>query len=203
MAEGYYSVDYGDYHLAHHDSCYYFNYFEFNGKKYPVGSFVTLSRRGEFDMDHGHNYVHGGFRLVSHYVTAKGREEWEYIIGNLNSPKFPVFHTTGARPEELITGVLAEEIDEDVYYIGELQVVFEEPNLQIMDWEVEGVMSGWAICIVACILVTIFQDPIRACLWFIICRCFYLYRKEARNKAISEEKSKRRGKPVLLEKIRN
>lgn len=191
---GYYKVNFGDYCLAHSDACTYFDYFEFKGKKYPIGSHVTLTECGTSELfyGHGYNYVKGNFRLVDHYITEKGNEGWEYIIGYLHNSTTPVFHKTTKKPEELIKEVLWKEIDETVYTPGELQVTFNEPNYSPADWEIEGVMLGWAIMALVWIGAFVFKD------WWItlliqISAGWYFgsWREKKINEAISTQKFKK------------
>lgn len=162
MLMGYYRVNFGDYSLAHSDSCKYFNYFEFRGKKYPIGSFVTLNDHGMRDMFYskGYNYVKGGFRLVDHYITDNGREEWKYFIGHIYNSTTPVIHVTHIPPDELLSEVLQKEMDETVDTPGELQVEFKESSFYYSpkDWEVKGVMFGWLVMLLVWIGAFIFKD---------------------------------------------
>lgn len=157
---GYYKVNFGDYCISHSDDCTYFDYFDFNGKKYPIGAYVNLTENGMLEMfyNHNYNYVKGIFRLADHYITENGVEKWKYIIGHLYDSTIPVFHTTCTRPEELISEVLCREIDETVCSPGELKVEFKEPNYFPNDWEVEGVMLGWFILALVWIVAFIFKD---------------------------------------------
>lgn len=190
---GYYKVNFGTYSLCHNDSCKYFDYFEFNEKKYPIGAYVTLTDRGmsELFYNHGYNYVRGGFRLVDHYITEKGREEWQYIIGHLHNSATPVFHSTSIKPEELVSEVLWNEIDETVYTPGELKVTFKETNYCPNDWEVEGVMFGWFVVAIIWIGALVFKD------WWITLLIqigagwyFGSWRENKINEAISTQKFK-------------
>ena len=190
---GFYKVRFGDYCLCHSDSCKYFDFFEFNGKKYPIGSYVNLTDRGmsELFYNHGHNYVKGSFRLVDHYMMENGREEWMYIIGHLHNSNTPVFHSTNVKPEELICSVLCAAIDETVHTPGELQVEFKQPNYFPKDWEVEWVMFGWFVVVLVWIGALVFKD------WWITLLIqigagwyFGSWREKKINEAISTQKFK-------------
>lgn len=192
---GYYKVNFGDYCLAHSDEATHLNYFEFRGKKYPIGSYVTLNDRGTLDMvyNQGYNYVKGGFRLVDHYFTNNGREEWLYFIGHLYNSTMPVVHCTHISPDELLSEVLNKEFDEQIDTIGELQVEFNEPNYSPKDWEVEGVMFGWCVMIIIWIFALVFKD------WWIKLLIqigagwyFRMWRENKINKAISTQKFKKK-----------
>ena len=156
---GYYKVRFDDYCLSHHDSCTYFEYFEFNNKKYPIGAYVTLTEEGISEMfyGHGYNYVKGGFRLVDHYIMSNGVEEWKYIIGKTYETSTPVFYNTTIKPDILISEVLWKEFDETVYTPGELQIEFKEHNYFPKDWEVDGVIFGWIVFTVLWILLFVLK----------------------------------------------
>lgn len=191
---GYYKVNFGDYCLAHNDDTKYFNYFEFDGKKYSVGAYVTLTDRGmsELFYGHGYNYVKGNFRLVDHYITEKGREEWLYFIGHLHNSTTPVVHATNIRLEELISSVLCAAIDETVYTPGELEVEFKEPNYSPKDWEVEGVMFGWVLLVIVWIGAFIFKDWwIRLIIQIGAGWYFGRWREKKINEAITKQKFKK------------
>lgn len=190
---GCYKVRFGDYCLAHCDSCKYFEYFEFNDKKYPIGAYITLTDRGmsELFYNHGYNYVKGGFRLVDHYIMESGREEWMYIIGHLHNSTTPVFHSTNIRPEELIKNVLCAAIDETVYTPGELQVEFKEPNYSPKDWEVKGVMFGWFVMALVWIVAFVFKDWwITLLIQIVAGFVFGSWREKKINEAIATQKFK-------------
>ena len=157
---GCYKVRFGDYCLAHYDSCKYFDYFEFKGKKYPIGAYVDLTENGKkyFLRDAGHGFIRGNFRLVDHYITDKGIEEWKYIIGMPYGGGMPFFRSTRKSPDELVNSVLCMEIDETVYTPGELKVEFKEPNYFPNDWEVNGLMIGWFVMVLVWIGAFIFKD---------------------------------------------
>ena len=190
---GYYRVDFGAYSLCHSDNCMYFNYFEFKAKKYPIGAYVKLTDRGTYELlrGHGYNYVRDGFRLVDHYVTEHGNEEWTYIIGHIRNSTIPVLHCTNIRPEELVVEVLCQEIDGTKQTTGELQVVFKEPNYFPKDWEVDGVMTGWFVMAIVWIAALVFKD------WWITFLIqigagvyFGSWREKKINEAISTQKFK-------------
>lgn len=157
---GYYKVDFGDYCLAHHDDCTYFNHFEFRGEKYPIGSFVELTENGRwhFLRDCGYGFRRGNFRLVDHFVNNKGVEKWKYIIGKSYNSDMYYFRTTTKMPDELIDSVQAQKFDETVEEVGELKVEFKDFNYSPKDWEVEGVMAGWFVMAVVFIGAFIFKD---------------------------------------------
>jgi hypothetical protein len=194
---GLYKVNFGDYCLAHSDDYTYFNYFELNGKKYPIGAYIKLTDKGmsELFYGHGYNYIKNGFRLVDHYITENGHEKWEYIIGHLYNSNLPVMHKTYTRPEELISEVLCQPIDEAIYTPGELQVEFKESefNCSPKDCEVEGVMLGWFVMVLVWIIALVFKD------WWITLLiqisaglCFGSWREKKINEAISTQKFKKR-----------
>lgn len=191
---GYYSVNFGDYCLAHSDNCKYFDYFEFKDKKYPIGAYVNLTESGErhvFD-GRGHGFLRGGFRLVDHYINDKGVEGWTYIIGKSYETKTPFLHSTIKPPDELISQVLCAEINETSYTPGELKIEFKEPNYFPSDWEVDGVMLGWLVVILVWIGALVFKD------WWITLIIqigagwyFGSWREKKINKAISTQKFKK------------
>jgi hypothetical protein len=190
---GCYKVNFGDYCLAHYDSCKYFNYFEFNDKKYPIGAYVNLTQAGQsyFLRDAGYGFIRGGFRLVDHLINDKGVEMWTYFIGKTYETGTPVTRHTTKSPDELISVVLSSEIDEDAYAPGELQVTFKEPNYFPKDWEVEGVMFGWFIVVLVWIFALVFKD------WWITLLIqigagwyFSSWREKKINEAISTQKFK-------------
>lgn len=155
----FYKVNFGDYCMCHSDNTTYFDYFEFNNKKYPIGAYVKLTEKGMYDMfyGHGYNYIKDGFRLADHYITEKGIEEWVYIIGHTYGAAIPVLHYTTVIPDVLVSEVLWKEIDETVYTPGELKVEFKEPNFFPKDWEVDGVMFGWFVFIACWVLLFVLK----------------------------------------------
>lgn len=157
---GCYRVDFGDYSMAHYDSYKYFNYFEFNGKKYPVGAYVDLTDDGRYHMlhDRGYGFIRGNFRLVDHFINDKGVEKWEYIIGRSHETNTPFFKTTTKTPDELIAVVKCLEFNETLDTPGELKVEFKEFNYSPNDWEVEGVMFGWFVMALVWVLALVFKD---------------------------------------------
>lgn len=157
---GYYKVKFDDYCLAHCDTFTYLNYFEFNGKKYPIGAHVDLTEDGAYYMlqGYGYNFVRGNFRLVDHFITDTGVEKWEYIIGRLYDSNIPLLKYTTKTPDELIVKVKCAELNESVYTPGELKVEFNEPNYFPKDWEVDGVMLGWAVLAVVWIAAFVLKD---------------------------------------------
>lgn len=192
---GCYKVNFGDYCLPHYDDFKYFNYFEFNGKKYPIGAYVNLTDDGWYYMlnDRGYGFIRGNFRLVDHFITDKGIEKWEYIIGRSYETNTPFLKSTTKTPDELITEVKCVEINEDVYTPGELEVEFKEPNYFPNDWEVEGVMFGWFIVALVWIGALVFKD------WWITLLIqigagwyFGSWREKKINEAISTQKFKKK-----------
>jgi hypothetical protein len=190
---GCYKVRFGDYCLAHYDDFKYFDYFEFGGNKYPIGSYVNLTEDGEkyFLQNAGYGFIRGNFRLVDHYITDKGVEEWEYIIGRSYEGNMPFLRSTRKSPDELIKSVLCAKIDETVYTPGELKVEFKEPNYSPKDWEIEGVMFGWFIVAIVWIGALVFKD------WWITLLIqigagwyFGSWREKKINEAISTQKFK-------------
>ena len=188
---GYYKVNFGDYCMTHNDETKYFNYFDFNGNKYPIGAYVVLSECGMTDMfySQGYDYKKGGYRLVDHYVTSKGVEWWVYIIGYLYNSTIPVLHHTNKSPDDLLNQVLCMEMDKEVDNIGELHVEFNEPNYFPKDWEIDGVMLGWFVMALVWIAALVFKD------WWItlliqICAGWYFgsWREKKINEAISTQK---------------
>ena len=191
---GYYKVQFGDYCLAHHDSNKYFNYFEFQGKKYPIGAYVNLTKDGEYYMlhDRGYNFVRGNFRLVDHYITDNGIERWEYIIGMLHDSRIPLLKYTTKTPDELITEVKCAELNETVCPPGELKVEFKEPNYFPNDWEVEGVITGWFIMALVWILAWVLKDWwLRLVVQIGVCWYFGSWREKKINDAIVSQKFKK------------
>ena len=157
---GCYKVNFGDYCLAHYDSCKYFNYFEFNNKKYPIGAHVNLTRDGTYYLldGCGYNFIKGNYRLVDHFIDDHGVEKWKYIIGKTYDTNIPCLRTTTKTPDELILEVKCAEINESVYVPGELQVVFKEPNYFPKDSEVKGVTTGWIVLISVWVAAFLLKD---------------------------------------------
>ena len=188
---GCYKVKFSDYCLPHYDEFKYFNYFEFNGKKYPIGTYVDLTEDGWFYMlnDRGYGFIRGNFRLVDHFITDKGVEKWEYIIGRSYETNTPFLKSTTKSPDELIACVKCEEMNETIYAPGELKVEFKEPNYSPSDCEVKGVMLGWFVMILVWIIALVFKD------WWITLIIqigaglyFGNWREKKINEAISKQK---------------
>ena len=190
---GYYKVNFGDYCLAHHDNNKYFDYFEFNGEKYPIGAYVNLTKSGENHMlrDRGYGFIKGNFRLVDHFITDKGVEMWEYIIGKSYETNTPFLHKTTKSPDELIEKVLCAAIDETVHTPGELQVEFKEPNYSPKDCEVKGVMFGWVVVALVWIFAFVFKDWwITLLIQIVAGFVFGSWREKKINEAIATQKFK-------------
>ena len=192
---GRYKVNFGDYCLGHYDDFKYFNYFEYKGKKYPIGAYVDLTEDGSYYMlkDRGYGFIRGNFRLVDHYISDKGIEYWEYIIGRSSDSNLPFLKFTTKTPDELIAKVKCSELNETIYSPGELKVEFKEPNYFPKDWEVEGIMFGWFITAIIWIGALVFKD------WWITLLIqigagwyFGNWRENKINEAISSQKFKKR-----------
>lgn len=191
---GYYKVNFGDYCLAHHDNFKYFNYFEFKGKKYPIGAYVNLTKEGEYYIlhDQGYNFIRGNFRLVDHFVNDKGVEYWKYIVGKLYDCNTPIIKHTTKTPDELVGEVKCLPISEDVFTPGELKVEFKEPNCFPKDWEVDGVMIGWAVMAVAWIAALALKDWwLRLVIQISVSWYFGSWREKKMNEAIVNQKFKK------------
>lgn len=190
---GCYKVRFSDYCLCHYDNFKYFDYFEFNGEKYPIGAYVELTKDGDFHLlkNAGRSFIRGDFRLVDHYITDNGIEEWEYIIGHSHDGNMPYFRSTRKSPDELIDHVLCQKIDETVYTPGELKIEFKTPNYFPMDWEVEGVMFGWFVIVLVWIGALVFKDWWITLLIQIGAGCYFgNWREKKINEAISSQKFK-------------
>ena len=188
---GCYKVRFDDYCLAHYDNFTYFNYFEVGGNKYPIGTYVKLTKSGEYRIFKGynHSFIRGNFRLVDHFISNKNIEYWIYIIGKSYESNMYYFHTTRIPPDELIETVLYCPIDKTTFIPGKLQVDFGDPTYLPKDWEVEGVMIGWAVMAMVWIGAWVFKD------WWItlivqIVSGFYFgsWREQKINDAISKQK---------------
>jgi hypothetical protein len=191
---GCYKVNFGDYCLAHYDSCKYLDYFEFNGKKYPIGAYVNLTKDGEYYMlkGRGYNFIRGNFRLVDHFITDAGVEKWEYIIGKLYDSNIPILKTTTKIPDELITEVKCLPINESIYTPGELKLQFKEPNYFLKDWEVDGVMVGWFVMAVVLIGALVLKDWwLRLIVQITVSLYFGSWREKKMNEAIINQKFKK------------
>ena len=191
---GCYKVNFGDYCLAHCDGFKYFDHFEFNGKKYPIGAYVDLTENGSvhFLRDAGYGFIRGNFRLVDHFINDKGIEYWEYIIGKAYEGNLYYFRTTRKSPDELIKSVRCAAIDETMHTPGELQVEFKEPNYSPKDWEVEGVMFGWVLLVIVWIGAFIFKDWwIRLIIQIGAGWYFGSWREKKINEAITNQKFKK------------
>ena len=190
---GYYKVDCGDYTLCHSDGITYLNYFEFQGKKYPIGAYVTLTNIGLYHAfsNRGHGFLRGGFRLVDHCFDANGCEWWDYIIGKDYDGNLHYHYKTTKTPDELISEVLCSEINEAVFAPGELEVEFKEPNYAPTDNQVDGVVFGWIVLIVIWISAFILKDWwIRLGIQIVAGWCFGSWRENKINKAITTQKFK-------------
>jgi hypothetical protein len=157
---GMYRVNFGDYCLAHYDDFKYFNYFEYRGKKYPIGAYVDLTDDGRYYFlnNAGYGFIRGNFRLVDHFITDKGVEKWTYIIGRSHATNTPFLRSTTRAPDDLIKIVKCLDMDESIDVPGELEIEFKQPNLFPKDWEVEGVMRGWIIMVLVWIIAFAFKD---------------------------------------------
>lgn len=155
----FYGVDFGEYRLIHSYDETYFEYFEFDGKKYPIGAHVVLNDIGMRELYHNgrYNYKKGDFRLVDHWIDRTGKERWTYIIG-WSECKLPIMYQTLKPPATFIKEVNCAPFNEATHSPGELKVEFKEPNYFPKDWEVEGVIGGWVILIIVMLAAFIFKD---------------------------------------------
>ena len=96
--------------------------------------------------------------MVDHFINDKGAHEWKYMIGRLYDSNIPVINNTTKSPDEMIKTVKCAKLDETVCPAGELQVTFKEFNYSPKDWEVEGVMLGWFLMVVAWVAALVFKD---------------------------------------------
>lgn len=191
-----YKVNFGEYSLLHSTNETYYNYFDFNGKKYTIGAFVKLTEKGyrELYRNSGYNFVKSGVRLADYCMDANNKKSWTYIIGWHMYPdgsKRPILHSTTLEPEIIVSEVVNSAINELVYTPGELQVEFKEPNYNPSDCEVEGVVSGWVVFFVIWIGAFIFKD------WWIVLLIqisagwyFGNWRENKINEAIRKQKFK-------------
>ena len=180
-----YSVKFGDYSLPHHTEFKYFNYFEFGGKKYYIGSHIKLSEKGMGPMYNNgvYSYIKGDFRLIDHQITDKGVEKWTYLIGWYYDSQIPRIYTTTEKPDVLISEVIEDPIDESIEEAGELNVEFKESKYFPKDYEVPGLITGWIIVAIAWLSAYIFKD------WWLVLIiqlgiCFYF--AKWRNNKINE-----------------
>lgn len=191
-----YRVNFGEYSLLHSTNETYYNYFDFNGKKYTIGAFVRLTEKGyrELYRNSGYNFVKSGVRLADYCTDSNNKKSWTYIIGWYVYPdgsKRPVLHSTTLEPEMIVSEVVNSAINELVYSPGELQVEFKEPNYNPSDCEVEGVVFGWIVFFVIWIGAFVFKD------WWIVLLIqisagwyFGNWRENKINEAIRKQKFK-------------
>ena len=190
---GYYKVNCGDYTLSHDDGITYLNYFEFQGKKYPVGAcvkFTDIGVRNAF-CNRGYGFLRGGFKLVDHWINCNGQEFWDYIIGKSCDSDLHYHYKTTKTPDEMIAEVLCSEINEAVFIPGELEVEFKEPNYFPTDSQVDNVVFGWGVLIAIWIGAFIFKDWwIRLLIQITAGWCFGSWRNKKINEAITSQKFK-------------
>ena len=184
---GAYKVKFGDYSLLHYTNNKYFNYFEFHGQKYYIGSHVKLSEKGtKLMVNNGvYSYKKGDFRLVDHKIDNNGVEKWVYLIGWSYDCNIPRMYTTTEKPDALISEVCTNPIDETKEEVGELHVEFVEPNIFPKDWEVPGLITGWAKAAFVWLGAYILKD------WWLVliiqlgvCFCFAKWRNNKIDEAI-------------------
>lgn len=190
------------YSLLHHDDFIYYEYFEFMGKKYPVGSFVKLTDEGDWFMARlrGRGFEICPYRLIDHYITNKGVEKWEYLIGRTCGGS-AVVRSIQEPPEKLIDEVLSREYDESSVSLGETnssnELPKKVPNIYYSpkDWEVEGVMLGWFLMALVFIGAFIFK-PLIFRLAIQIGAGFYFgnWREKKINEAIEKQQFKNKPK---------
>ena len=197
----FYSVDFGDYSMVHVDNQKYLNYFEYKGKKYPIGAKVSFTEKGknEFVYNYSCNYIKDDFRLADHYFDCNGNECWVYIIGwgYANGKRsLPRIQSTKNPPDELVETVFSLDLNSSkILEPGELQVTFQEPNYRPKDWEVEGVMLGWGICILIWTAAFIFKDWwFRLLIQLVDCYYFSSLRNKKINEAIISQKFKNKNR---------
>ena len=187
---GVYTVKFGDYSLPHYTDHKYFNYFEFQGKKYYIGSHIKLSEKGMVPMLHNgvYSYRKGDFRLIDHQITDKGIERWTYLIGWYYDCKIPRLYSTTEKPDVLISEVIDDPVDEGIEEAGELHVEFKESNYFPKDYEVPGLITGWIIAVIAWLGAYIFKDWWLA-LFIQLGVCFYFakWRDDKINEAIRKQ----------------
>lgn len=191
-----YKVDFGEYSLLHSTNKTYYDYFDFQGKKYTIGTFVKLTEKGHRELyrNSGCNFGNNNVRLVNYYTDCNNKKEWTYIIGWHVYPdrsKRPILHSTNLNPDIVISEVLYPAIDETVNKPGELKVEFKEPNYNPSDSEVEGVVFGWVVFFVIWIGAFVFKD------WWIVLLIqisagwyFGNWRENKINEAIRKQKFK-------------
>lgn len=191
-----YRVNFGEYSLLHSTNETYYNYFDFNGKKYTIGAFVRLTEKGyrELYRNAGYNFIKSDVRLADYCTDLNGKKSWTYIIGWYTYPdgsKRPVLHSTTLEPEIIVSEVFRSPINELTYSPGELKVEFKEPNYNPSDCDVEGVVFGWVVFFVIWIGAFVFKD------WWIVLLIqisagwyFGNWRENKINEAIRKQKFK-------------
>jgi len=190
-----FKVNYGNYSLTHSDYEKLLNYFEFNGKKYPLGTPIKFTKEGTYKMvnNGSYGYNKSGFRLADHFFDCRGKECWTYIIGW--DGKRPIFQQTYVKPEVYISEVLYSNIDnilnENTFVPGKLELEFKEPNYSPKDSEVSGVGVGWIVFVLVWIGAFLFKD------WWIVLIIqiiaiwsFGFWRENKINEAISKQEFK-------------
>lgn len=189
-----YNVNFGDYSLVHCTDEKHFKHFELHGKKYNIGSSVTLTEKGMSAMFYNgvYSYKKGDFRLVDYYIDSRGKERWVYLIGWYYNNNMPKFYSTTVHPDELVSAVFSTEINVSACGPVELKVEFKESNYFPKETEIPNLFFGWVIFIAVWIIALLFDD------WWIklivqIAACVYFsnWRSKQINEAISSQKFKK------------
>lgn len=125
--------------------------FMFNGKYYPLNSYVKLTEYGKRYLDTKTDEI----QLVHHYYINNDEVEcWTFITKYIDWPIRPFRVTTDEPLEKLI-----EEVIPPAPVDINLQQKYS--SVAFKDWEVSDVLFGWVCVLIFFIVVEVLKD------WFI------------------------------------
>ena len=138
----------------------HFDTFEFKGEKYRTYSVVKLSREAQLLLD---SYDEEVILLEHFFNHHNGKYMWKYKYHSLRSPWVIIDGSTTFSPDELITEVVmpATEGFQEREILGINAPSYEQGKKHVpKDWEIPGLMTGWAIYLLFFFAVEIFSDLI-------------------------------------------
>lgn len=138
------------------------DYFEFEGKRYPMGTVVTIKE--PYDERWGYK---GKQTIVMEHKIIDGKDRYHtfYSYGQYHNV---ITKTNGFPPEKWIKEIIPPEKVE--VFIKEKPVRYDK------DSENGEVMFGWMVYILIMIGLFIFKDRIMG--WIMVSLIFYCWRKD-------------------------
>lgn len=167
-------------HTSHYQQSYVW---EFKGEQYLTYSKVKLTKYGMRYLETNKEVV----QLIEQFVYYNGTICWKYMIDwkyDTCLGLYPISISTNVPPEELIEEVVEPATIEYLEHITTGKPMSNQTvkKITLKDWEIPGLMTGWAVLILVYIGIFIFKDwIIRFILWNIAGWYFGFWRQKLIN----------------------